>query len=320
MHQIVAQRPRVSKKHIEIFLLYSIMPYKKKYNRRRRKGGLKSLIKREIERNEDKKVEKKRFLGLIGTTFDVGGRVWSIFGAQDGLSGGDTPDADFNITLFNGTSATGTNQDEADASLGNVALRNFPSNYNISMIGDEIYLETLFLKYRIYKTPTAPNNDNITCRVMCLETYDKLPDIPFEMSSVLEYQHVNYTSGGTPWSGIILSSINRQVVKRVFHDRIHIVNDTGMLGGTKFDTIHLKLNRKLIAVNKGLTHATGLAMVSVEDDVGDISTPNPATYVASGQKTLQTPHIYLFCFSDQVDGDPDDVAIQACWTLRYTDM
>ncbi len=297
------------------------MPYKKKYKSRRRKGGLKSLIKREIEKNEDRKVEKKRFLGLIGSTFDVGGRVWSIFGAQAGMGGGETPDADFNITLFNGPSATGTNQEEADATIGNVALRNFPSNYNISMIGDEIYLENLFLKYRLYKTSTAPNNDNITCRVMCLETYDKLPDsVAFEMSSVLEYQHVNYTSGGAPWSGIILSSINRQVVKRVYHDRIHIVNDTGMLGGTKFDTIHLRLNRKLIAVNKGLTPATGLAMTSVEDDAGDISNPNPNTLVRAGQKTLQTPHIYLFCFSDQVDGDPDDTAIQACWTLRYTDM
>ncbi len=320
MHQIVAQRA-TSKKHIEIFLLYSTMPYKKKYNRRRRKkGGLKSLIKREIEKNEDKKVEKKRFLGLIGSTFDLGGRIWSIFGSQSGLASGQDPDEDFYITLFNGTSATGTNQDEVLPSQGTAAIRNYPSNYNISMIGDEIYLESLFLKYRLFKTPTAPVEDNITCRVMCVETYDKLPDTDFDLDMLLEYQHVNYTSGGTAWSGSVLSSVNRQVVKRVFHDRIHIVNDAGMMGGTKFDTIHLRLNRKLIAVNKGKTPSTGLAMVSVEAPDGTISVPNPNTYVHNGLKTLQTPHIYLLCFSDQTDTDPDDTAIQACWTLRYTDM
>lgn len=296
------------------------MPYKKKYNRR--KGGIKSLIKREIEKNEDRKVEKKRFLGLLGAEFDGGGRIWSIFGSQTGLQGGENPTSQFYITLFQGPSATGTNQDEHDASLGNVAIRNFPSNYNISMIGDEIYLENLYMRYRVYKTTTAVENQNVTCRVMCIETYDKLaPNESFELHDILEYQHCNYTSGGTQWSGTVLSSINRKIVKRVYHDRTHIVNDSGLMGGVKFDTISLKLNKKLIATQKGATPASGLNMTSVEAPDGTISTPNPNTYSRSNQKVLQTPHIYLLCFSDQPDDSGDEeLAVQACWTLKYMDM
>ncbi len=296
------------------------MPYKKKSYRR--KGGLKSLIKREIEKNEDRKVEKKRFLGLLGAEFDGGGRIWSIFGSQTGLSGGEDPDDQFYITLFQGPSATGTNQDEHDASLGSVAIRNFPSNYIISMIGDEIYLENLFLRYRVYKTATAADATNVTTRVMCIETYEKLnPNESFELSKILEYQHCNYTSGGIQWSGTVLSSINRRIVKRVYHDRTHIVNDSGFMGGIKFDTINLRLNKKLIATQKGATPASGLAMTSVTAPDGTISVPNPNTYVRSNQKVLQTPHIYILCFSDQPDdsGDPE-VAVQACWTLKYMDM
>lgn len=298
------------------------MPYKKKSHRRRRKGGLKSLIKREIEKNEDRKVEKKRFLGLVGAEFDGGGRIWSIFGSQSGLQGGENPSGQFYITLFQGPSATGTNQTEHDASLGNVAIRNFPSNYNISMIGDEIYLENLYLRYRVYKTNAAADDTNVTVRVMCVETYDKLnAAASFELADILEYQHCNYTSGGLQWTGTVLSSINRRIVKRVYHDRTHIVNDSGLMGGVKFDTINLKLNKKLIATQKGATPASGLAMTSVEAPDGTISVPNPNTYVRSNQKILQTPHIYLLCFSDQPDDTGDEeTAIQACWTLKYMDM
>lgn len=294
------------------------MPYK----RNKRSKGIKSLIKREIQRNEDRKVEKKRFLGILGESFDGGGKIWSLFGSSTGVAGGDDTTDQFYITLFQGPSATGTNQNESDPSLGHAAIRNFPSNYNISMIGDEIYLENLFMRYRVYKTGAATENTNLTVRVMCVETYDKLAqDASFEISDILEYQHSNYTDGGAQWSGTVLSSINRQIVKRVYHDRTHIVNDSGQMGGVKFDTIKLRLNKKLIAVQKGQTPASGLAMVSVEDPSGVISTPNPNAYVQNNQKILLTPHIYLLVFSDQPDDSGDEkTAVQACWTLRYTDM
>ncbi len=295
------------------------MPYKR--SSRKKKSNLKAIIKKEIERNEDRKVEKKRFLGLLGQTFDLGGRINSIFGSSSGLPGGGNPDAQFYITLFQGPSATGTNQGEHDASTGTSAIRNFPSNYNISMIGDEIYLENLYMKYRVYKTPDAPADLNITCRVLCVELYDKLPSTQFELSSIFEYQHINYESGGNIWNGAIMSSINRQKVKRVFHDRTYVVNDRGTLGGVKVESMFLKLERKLIATQKGDTPASGLNMVSVESPGGTISEPNPNTYSRANQKELQTPHIYMLYFNDQPDDTPDPyTAIQACWTLRYSDM
>lgn len=288
------------------------MPY------RNRKKGLKAIIKREINKNEDKKVEKKRFLGLLGADFDNTGRIWSIFGQQNGLQGGDTPDAPFYLTLFNGTSATGTNQLEDDPSLPNVAIRNFPSNYNIAMIGDELYLENLYLKYRIYKTATAAAG-NVTCRVMCLETYNPIdPSIAFELNAIFEYQHFDYTVGGVPWNGSILSSINRRIVKRVFHDRTLVVNNTGTLGGVKTESIHLKLNRKLIATNKGLGPASGMNMTAVISPGGTVSVPHAATYAQ--QKVLRTPHIYFIVLNDQSDDDDEQTAIQSCWSLKYTDM
>ncbi len=299
------------------------MPYKKKYRSNRRKGGLKSLIKREIEKNEDRKVEKKRFLGILGESFDIDGHCWSIFGASTGVAGAGTPSDQFYITLFQGPSATGTNQPEHDANTGDSIIENFPSNYNISMIGDEIFLENLFLRYRVYKTADADPDRNYTVRVMCIETYDRIENgASLQRSTFLEYQHADYGSGGTTWTGCVLSNVNRQIVKRVYHDRVHIVNDKGLMGGVKVDTISLKLNKKLIATQKGATPASGLAMTSVEAPDGTISVPNPNTLVRSGQKILQTPHIYLFAFSDQpnVIGVRPAIAIQSCFTLRYTDM
>ncbi len=273
-----------------------------------------------IDRNEDKKVEKKRLLGLIGNDFNLGGRIWSLFGSQTGMEGGENPTSQFYITLFNGTSATGTNQLAGDATAGTAALRNFPSNYNISMIGDEIYLENLFMKYRVYKTAAAPDG-NVTARVLCVETYDKLPDVPFELSSIFEYQHVDYTDAGAIWSGTILSSIDRKKVKRVFHDRVHIISNQGLLGGVRVEKMFLKLERKLIATQKGATPASGLNMVSVQSPGGTISVPNPNAYVQNNQKVLQTPHIYFLVFNDQADdGSPSHTEVQACWTLRYSDM
>lgn len=63
-------------------------------------------------------------------------------------------------------------------------------------------------------------------------------------------------------------------------------------------------------------------MTSVEAPDGTISVPNPHAYVRNNQKIIQTPHIYLFAFSDQPDviGTRPGIDIQSCFTLRYMDM
>lgn len=295
--------------------------------KRRQKKGLKSLIKREIEKNEDKKVEKKRLLGVAHKDINRAGHAWSFVGVESGVSGNDAIPNNFNIVLFQGVGGQATNQNVVQENVTTL-LKNFPSNYNLAMIGDELYLEDMYLKYRVFKNSAAATpNVNVTIRVMVVELYDKLGYVfdnavnTFQMSNILEYQICDYMDGLTLWTGGVMAPINRRRVKRVFHDRTYNVCDNGGYGGTWDKSVRIPLNRKLIAPSTVQNAANGRNAAPINVATGGIGLPLAEMQVVKQQKELLSPHIYLICFTDIDDiGDDGPVNIQATWSLRYTDM
>lgn len=283
------------------------------------RGRLKSVIRNEIQKNENKKVETKRLLGLLGQTVSRGGRFWSMFGDQSGITGATIANPQFEISLFQGVSAVGTNQTQFEnvSATSMTAVKNYPSNMNLSMIGDECYLKSASLKYRLVNNGV----ENRTARVCVFELYDILPAAELEM--FFEYAHVNYKSvpSGALWSGGILSSVNRRRVKRIYHDRTYNVTAANEPNAILSRSVFIPLNKKLIAPVLNAKQVSGFSQV--KDSAGDTPLPTGASpYPETQQKELLTPHIYIVCFTDEVEDDPElmDVEIQACWTVRYTDM
>lgn len=263
------------------------MVYKK-----RSKRSIKTLIKREILKNEDKKVEKKRMLGVIHKDIDRAGHAWSFVGLSAGAEGDLAITGNFNVVLFQGVGAVATNQNVALENTGAI-LRNFPSNYNLAMIGDELYLEDMYLKYRVFKNPAAGSAGKIlTVRVMVVELYDKIGYVFddsqnfFKLSNVLEYQIIDYEQpAGTPWTGGIMAPINRQRVKRVFHDRSYNVTDNGVYGGMWSSSIRIPLNRKLIAPSTVNQSASGRNAAPINESGGGVGLPIAALQVSKHKKS-----------------------------------
>lgn len=298
------------------------------YKKRSSKKNIKSLIKREILKNEDKKVEKKRMLGVLHENIDRLGHAWSFVGLSDGAIGNVAITGNFNVVLFQGVGGVATNQDVV---LENTAspLRNFPSNYNLAMIGDELYLEDMYMKYRVFKNSNAASvGKNLTIRVMVVELYDKIGYVFddsqnfFRLSNVLEYQVINYEEPiGTPWTGGIMAPINRQRVKRVFHDRSYNVTDNGEYGGMWSSSIRIPLNRKLIAPSVVYQATSGRNAAPINESGGGTGLPLASLAVNKQQKELLTPHIYIiaFCDTETIGGD-GPISLQATWSLKYSDM
>ncbi len=279
------------------------------------RGRLKNVIRNEIQKNENKKVETKRLLGLLGETVSRGGRFWSMFGDQSGIVGAAVSNPSFEIVLFQGVSAVGTNQQIFNNAVATSAsaLVNYPSNMNLSMIGDECYLKSASLKYRLINSGAQ----NRTARVCVFELYDQLTAAELEM--FFEYPHINYKDGLLPWTGGILSSVNRRRVKRVYHDRTYNVTARNEPNAILSRSVFIPLNKKLIAPVLNPKQVAGFSQV--KDSAGDTPLPTGASpYPETQQKELLTPHIYIVVFTDETGDEPYDVAIQACWTVRYTDM
>ncbi len=288
-------------------------------------GRLKSVIKSAIRQNELKKVERKRLLGILGQDISIKGHFWSMFGRQSGQVGQDSTTPlkhEFEIVMFQGVSAVGTNQtqfDNEDATFASV-MNNYPSNMNLSMIGDECFIESATIRYRLYNTSVL---QNYTARVCIIETYTALESTL--LSEVFEYPHVNYKSGVAPWTGRVLASINRRRVKRVYHDRTYNVTASAEPNAILSRVVHLRINKKLIAPVAIPTQSSGFSELNVGNALTTLK-PLPDglnPYPEAQQKELLTPHIYIFCMTDEVVADPTataDVSIQACWSVRYTDQ
>lgn len=276
------------------------------------RGRLKSVIRNEIQKNENKKVETKKLLGLLHSDISRNGKFWSMFGDTAGITGGEVNTPSFEITLFQGVSAVGTNQQQFNNAVATSAsaLVNYPSNMNLSMIGDECYLKSASLKYRLINSGAT----NRTARVCVFELYDILPAAELEM--FFHYAHVNYKDGVPLWSGGILSSVNRRRVKRIYHDRTYNVTARNEPNAILSRSVFIPLNKKLIAPVLNAKQVSGFSQV--KDSAGDTPLPTGASpYPETQQKELLTPHIYIVCFTD--DGTTD-VELQAAWVVRYTDM